>query len=165
MPARAKSSSSRRLGKDDPWGPDGPLTFLREAYRLLQQQRIAVLAHFRLSLSEYFALRQCGTSATMPSDIADAAGVTAAGATDIVDRLEERKLVRRVSHPSDRRAVLVELTPAGRRLLDRARAAQRALLGQVGRSMTSAERTALLRGLEALVRSLPSITPPGGPTR
>jgi len=153
---------SRSPGRGDPavsWGPDGSVAFLREAYRLLQKQRIGVLRRFRLSLSEYFALRQCGVQPAMPTEIADAAGVTAAGATDIIDRLEQRRLVRRVSHPKDRRAVLVELTPAGRRLLGRAQAAQHTMLRGLGRRMTESERKALWTGLEALVRSLPSITP------
>jgi len=36
--------------------------------------------------------------------------------TNAVDRLETAKLVRRRSHPTDRRATLVELTAAGRKL-------------------------------------------------
>lgn len=37
--------------------------------------------------------------------------------TDVVDALEESGLVRRASDPDDRRAVLVSLSPRGRRLL------------------------------------------------
>ena len=36
--------------------------------------------------------------------------------TNAVDRCEAQGLVRRVPHPSDRRATLAELTPAGREL-------------------------------------------------
>lgn len=139
------------------WGPEETLNSLREAYRLLQKQRIGILARFDLSLSEYFALRLCREAPAMPSDIAAAAGVTAAGATDVIDRLEQRKLVRRVSHPNDRRAVLVALTPSGKRFFEEARAAQRVVTNDLGRTMTESEREALVRGLKALVRSLPSI--------
>ena len=38
--------------------------------------------------------------------------------TDLVDRLERRGLVQRVRHETDRRVVLVEVTEAGRALLD-----------------------------------------------
>jgi DNA-binding MarR family transcriptional regulator len=37
--------------------------------------------------------------------------------TDLVDRLERRKLVRRIRHETDRRVVLVEITEAGQKLL------------------------------------------------
>lgn len=45
--------------------------------------------------------------------------LTSAGnMTDLVDKLEARGLVRRVRQKSDRRAVQVELTPAGRDLIE-----------------------------------------------
>ncbi|WP_024802469.1 MarR family winged helix-turn-helix transcriptional regulator [Nocardia sp. BMG51109] len=40
--------------------------------------------------------------------------------TNTVDRLEAAHLVRRVPHPSDRRATLIEITDAGRKLVDQA---------------------------------------------
>src|SRR5215217_2812871 len=40
--------------------------------------------------------------------------------TNAVDRLEEARLVTRSTHPEDRRAMLVALTPAGRELAERA---------------------------------------------
>lgn len=40
--------------------------------------------------------------------------------TNAVDRLEDAALVGRSTHPDDRRAVLVALTPAGRRLAEQA---------------------------------------------
>ena len=151
-PARAVS-----VGVPDMAGlPDESLTFLREAYQAIRRSRIQILQGFDLSLSEYFALALCAQSPAMPSDIADAAGVTAAGATDIIDRLEQRRLVARKSHPKDRRALLVMATPSGRRLVDKARAAQRAIWGSVRLSMTVDERRALHTGLAALVRSLPA---------
>lgn len=40
--------------------------------------------------------------------------------TLLIDQLEKRGLVKRSSHPSDRRIVLAQLTPAGRRLTTKA---------------------------------------------
>jgi DNA-binding MarR family transcriptional regulator len=40
--------------------------------------------------------------------------------TNLVDRLEEAGLVRRTAHASDRRTTLAAITPAGRRLVERA---------------------------------------------
>jgi DNA-binding MarR family transcriptional regulator len=42
--------------------------------------------------------------------------------TSIVRRLEARGLISRVPHPVDGRAVLAEITPAGRELVERATA-------------------------------------------
>ena len=40
--------------------------------------------------------------------------------TNLVDRLEDAGLVRRAAHPTDRRTTLAAITPAGRRLVERA---------------------------------------------
>jgi DNA-binding MarR family transcriptional regulator len=61
--------------------------------------------------------------------------LSSAGITSRLDRLESRGLVKRTPDPDDRRAVLVELTDAGRKVLDEAVAAntqsERALLGDL----------------------------------
>lgn len=46
--------------------------------------------------------------------------ITPATVTSAVDRLERADLCRRVDHPTDARATLVEITTKGRRLFDRA---------------------------------------------
>jgi DNA-binding MarR family transcriptional regulator len=46
--------------------------------------------------------------------------ITPATVTSAIDRLEAAGLSRRVSHPTDARATLVEITAKGRRLFDRA---------------------------------------------
>lgn len=59
--------------------------------------------------------------------------LSSAGITSRLDRLEKRGLVKRSPDPDDRRAVLVELTDSGHKLLDEAVAAntksERALVG------------------------------------
>jgi DNA-binding MarR family transcriptional regulator len=54
-------------------------------------------------------------------ELADAEGVRSATMTGIVTGLEQQGLVRRRADDRDRRAVLVEATPAGRRTLTRGR--------------------------------------------
>src|SRR3981081_2922505 len=64
--------------------------------------------------------------------------LSSAGITSRLDRLESRGLVKRAPDPTDRRAVIVELTDAGRKLLDQAVAAntksERTLLGDLNAS-------------------------------
>lgn len=48
------------------------------------------------------------------SDIAERLVLSPGGATKVIDRLEEMACVRRIPDPNDRRATLVEITPAGR---------------------------------------------------
>jgi len=73
------------------------------------------------------------------SDLADVLGVTPRNITALVDGLEEEGMVRRVAHPSDRRATLIELTdsaPDPTQLM----AAHRAAIGQIFSCLTEAEQ-------------------------
>ncbi len=56
------------------------------------------------------------------SRLAEAEQVRAPTITRLVDGLERRGLVRRVSHAEDGRVLLVEATAAGKRLLEKGRA-------------------------------------------
>jgi len=154
--AAVSRPSSRSLAPSDAWGPDAPWTVLRDAYYRVMKQRAGILRRFGLSLSEYAALRLCAEEPSMLSEIADVAGVTSAGATDIVDRLEARRLVRRVSDSKDRRAVRVTLTPSGSRLFRMAQSTQRAMFRELSRSLSPSDREALVIGLSSLIRALAS---------
>jgi MarR family transcriptional regulator, organic hydroperoxide resistance regulator len=76
----------------------------------------AELADLDLTASEINALANLadGRSRTV-SELGAAAGTRPTTLTSALDRLERRGHIRRGSRPGDRRAVLVELTPTGRR--------------------------------------------------
>jgi DNA-binding MarR family transcriptional regulator len=69
--------------------------------------------------------------------------------TNIVDRLEEQGLVRRLPHPTDRRTTLAELTEDGRRLAKRATTAVNGV--RFGLDGLTADD---LRRLTAIIRTL-----------
>jgi DNA-binding MarR family transcriptional regulator len=69
--------------------------------------------------------------------------------TNTVDRLETEGLVTRIPHPTDRRTTLVEITPAGCTLVDRAAAA----LGDVAFGLDGMETPDLTAATNSL-RSL-----------
>jgi DNA-binding MarR family transcriptional regulator/response regulator of citrate/malate metabolism len=58
---------------------------------------------------------ECGAS---PSELAKHCGVSRAAMTGLLDGLENDGYVERVSHPSDRRALTIELTSKGQQFLD-----------------------------------------------
>jgi DNA-binding MarR family transcriptional regulator len=67
--------------------------------------------------------------------------------TNIVDRLEDQGLVRRVAHPTDRRTTLCEITGAGRRVVAAATEAVTAVdLGVGGLSAREVEQLTRLLG-------------------
>jgi DNA-binding MarR family transcriptional regulator len=76
--------------------------------------------------------------------------------TNILDRLEKRGLLRREMNRTDRRSILVQLSPSGKRIASRLKAAldrlEQALSGQVQHRD--------LAGLAAVVRALEGIVQP-----
>jgi DNA-binding MarR family transcriptional regulator len=94
--------------------------------------------------------------------LARAIGLTPAGATDVIDRLERRGSVRRVRSSLDRRVVFVQLTPRGTDLYRSAQSTVRAALRALDADLAPAERRALTRGLAALLRTLGRSRTPEG---
>jgi DNA-binding MarR family transcriptional regulator len=53
-----------------------------------------------------------------PSVIAERLLITTGSMTSLLDNLENRKLIRRLPHPDDRRKLLIDINPAGRIIVD-----------------------------------------------
>jgi len=86
--------------------------------------------------------------------------------TNRLDRLESRGLVRRRPDPEDRRAIVVGLTPAGRKLVDATVGDMLAEVAKLLAGLTDDEQTTLANLLRKLLVSLGSETigqkePPG----
>ena len=78
------------------------------------KQRLFVMAQeFQLAPQQMIALRMLGARPRKMSELADALFCDSSNVTGIVDRLEERGLVRRESAKKDRRVKLLILTKDG----------------------------------------------------
>ncbi len=86
------------------------------------------------------------------SELASALGIVRRSATSVVDDLEALGLVERIDDPCDRRAVGVQLTAAGRKVMAEARLRRRTAAGQVLSSLGAAD----LQALRALLRRVES---------
>jgi DNA-binding MarR family transcriptional regulator len=71
----------------------------------------------------------------------------------LVDALEARGLILRVPNPADRRAYALRLTPAGRRLLAKARPVSEAFDAGIGEALSDTERTQLAALLARIAES------------
>jgi len=72
----------------------------------------------RLTLPQYYILSLLAEKDRRPfKELAEALACTRATVTGIVDTLEKKALVARQPHPDDRRSMLVNLTDAGKALL------------------------------------------------
>ncbi|HTW76419.1 MAG TPA: MarR family transcriptional regulator [Thermoplasmata archaeon] len=148
MNRRSVAARSVAKAADSPWHG------LREAHFLLRSRWTQELARFGLSYSDYVVLELCGRGPARASEVARALGLTAQGATDAIDRLEARGLVGRSTDRTDRRAIRIRLTSAGRRLRRQTHSAKRATARYLNSAMSAEERRALSEGLGALTRAL-----------
>jgi DNA-binding MarR family transcriptional regulator len=89
---------------------------LSEAVRRLDisltDLHIALSRRLRVSQAELMAITHVATAGTLgPSELAHRIDVTTGAVTALLDRLTERGHLERHPHPSDRRRLLVQVTP------------------------------------------------------
>jgi DNA-binding MarR family transcriptional regulator len=92
-------------------------------------------------------------------EIARIADLSSGAMTNRLDQLEQAGLVRRMPDPDDRRGVLVELTPKGRRLHREAIGVQAQKEAMLAEALTDAEKTQLNDLLRRVMRVLEERVP------
>ncbi|MDQ2812775.1 MAG: MarR family winged helix-turn-helix transcriptional regulator [Actinomycetota bacterium] len=107
-------------------------------------------------------------------DLAGALDVAPSTAGRMCDRLVRKGLIRRHRARTDRRAVLVSVTPAGRKVVDQATARRRALIEEILGKLPAREQQAVAEALRAFAgaageipdsqwpREAPGAPPQGG---
>lgn len=88
---------------------------VHELARSFDEHMRLLTSKFQLTPTQAAALRELNKAITM-RDLADRLCCEPSNVTFVVDRLEERGLLDRRPHPSDRRAKHLVLTPAGQQL-------------------------------------------------
>lgn len=79
------------------------------------------------------------------SEIAERLILSKGGTTKVIDRLEDQGLVERHPDPSDLRALVVEITPKGRAMLEQIQPiVDEAIAEHFGRHITDAEATTII---------------------
>ena len=91
-----------------------------------------------------------------PGTLATHLGIAPRSATEVVDALEERGMVRRETDPDDRRATLVVVTDHGREVGQAIRAARAAEADRLFAGLDDADRAELERLLRLLLAEAPA---------
>ena len=115
-----------------------------------------------LSAAQLQALGVLAEEALRMSELAARLGVAESTATRLVDRLEGAKLVRRRAWHPDRRCVVAELTPSGRRVAGELEASRRQFLSEILQSLRPDERRELIRLFAKVTEALRDREPRGG---
>ena len=114
---------------------------LRDAMWARMERELAAAGH-DLTFSQYIAIKKLAVGTASVTDLARAADLNPGAMTRLLDKLEARGLLVRVADPSDRRALHIHLTAAGRKLWSE--------VDQCGRRV----RERALRGMDETTRSL-----------
>src|SRR5271155_5410220 len=115
--------ASRRVWLER-WDPEAAsgmavYTAVLRSYQLLNDQVDAVMRRHDLTFARHQVLAWLAMdpeSSLTLSWISKTLRIPPATVTNIIDRLEDEKLVRRVPHPSDARTTLAVITPRGKKV-------------------------------------------------
>jgi len=94
-----------------------------------------------------------------PAELAEAAGVTRATMTGLIDTLERDGFVKRESDPDDRRMMPVKLTPKGRKLLEDILPGHFRIMSGIMGSLSETERKTMVRLLNKILQQASGLAP------
>ena len=148
----------------------GVLARVSRLARAAEENAAVLLQRFNLSEVEFLllaAIRTAPDQRPAPRDLLDTLMVTSGGLTNRIDRLEAAGLVGRTANPEDRRGIRLQLTDAGRQLVDQVTTAYVENQNDVlNAALREDERDTLTRLLRKLLASLSvDDRPPIGDTR
>jgi DNA-binding MarR family transcriptional regulator len=132
-----------------------------ELHHRLRRTVDEAMAATGVSMSRAKVLNELAVHGSMnQSALAARLGFAPRSITDTVDALERDHLAARSSDPKDRRAWIVEITPAGSLALERAMAAKHKAMDQIFGALDAPARAEFVALLSSIGASLTS--PPGG---
>lgn len=143
--------------------PEAPRDLILASRLLLRTARLLrghidqALAPFELDMSQYLLLSMLAADdgqPSMPSELGTTLDATRTQMTRQLDGLEARGLLRRRASASDRRSLELTLTPAGRRLLERAAPAVHAAYGEAWAPLGAGGLAGATRALTQLHQTL-----------
>ena len=124
---------------------------LMKAHRALAQVDAQSIAASKLGLSDFAVLEILLHKGPLPvNTVGKQVMLTSGSITTAVDRLEEKRLVRRQACPNDRRVTFVTLTAAGRALIQRVFKVHADRLETLFEPLSTSERSTLATLLKKL---------------
>ena len=138
-------------GPADPAGDESLADAFGAVARQLRDKSAETLAPWDITPAHLRALRTLSRHGTMRlSELSDRLQIAPRTATEFVDALQARDLVRRHADPGDRRATLVEVTEHGTGILAEIRAVRGTEAGRIFGRLSPADRADLARILSQL---------------
>jgi MarR family 2-MHQ and catechol resistance regulon transcriptional repressor len=122
---------------------------LWKAARAIEQNAINSISRLGLGLSDFAVLEVLLHKGPRPVNaIGKKVLLTSGSITAAINRLESKGLVRKTAHPEDQRTRMVELTDAGKRLIEKAFRQHAADMEETMAVLRPSERVELVRVLK-----------------
>jgi DNA-binding MarR family transcriptional regulator len=104
-----------------------------------------------ISMTQLHVMHLLDRHGEMPmSRLAEMLDVSLSNGTGLIDRVEERGFVERTRIPTDRRMVMVRLTPAGRQMLDEIETVREQVLRRVLDQLDTTQLTGVAKAMADL---------------
>jgi DNA-binding MarR family transcriptional regulator len=130
---------------------------LKQAFALMDEATERELARLSVNGREFAVLTLVDAEgAASQQRLAARIGVDRTTMVALIDALEEKELVSRRRDPTDRRAYIVEATPAGRKTLQGALRAVKLAEQQALAALTATEAAAFKQTLQRLAQAPPT---------
>ena len=143
----------RARNESTPHSPDGLHLWvvLWKAFAALQAHAHQNIAALGLGLSDFGVLEILLHKGPLPvNTLGSKIGLTSGSISVAIDRLDKKGFVERKDDPDDRRARIVHLTAAGRKLIECAFTEHAAAMERATSGLSKAEKGAALRLLKKL---------------
>lgn len=130
-------------------------SLLTNMFRNLKENHVKDASEVNLSMPQFvclFVISKLGKFKM--SELASHLALSYASATNLINRLVESELVHRYDDPTDRRLVMVELTPKGKELSDFIRDKHRKIFYKNCSKLSDDQIGTLMEGLKLLTQVL-----------
>ncbi len=147
-----KTSTAEQAAKE-PWLP--LMRELVRTYQAFATRSGRGVARLGLTAAQFDVIATLGNTPGMTfKALGERALITKGALTGIIDRMEEKGLVRRVASKEDRRSILAQLTAKGQALFEKAFPAHIGYLRERFLRLSEKDRAELVRLLKKLKESL-----------
>jgi DNA-binding MarR family transcriptional regulator len=134
--------------------------FLPRLVARIQEAQDRVLAEIGLTVKQAVVLLSCNLGeANTPAELAALYGQEVSSITRIVDRLERKKLLKRVRSNADHRQVILRITPKGRAAVIQAQPIAAHVSRKVWKGIGETERVVLTRIVAKMMKNLNNMGP------
>lgn len=134
---------------------DRLVRLMPQLMRYLMTQDRNYLARGLITMPQLWALHQVAERKTCTMRmLAQALGLKSSTVTGLVDRLLKLGLLKRVNSQTDRRVVLAEITPKGRRIMEHLYAERHQSIIHMFQHVSQKERAAYLDIIEKILKAL-----------